>query len=176
MNKKLYIALIAVLLILIITIVVMKVNIPEEDDETDIINTEIRQLREDDSEIYDLPIACIQEYNNYVAEENAEAVLDILEDNYKLENNIVETNVLSKVVNLPEEYDTGKCYISTPNAWLEVYYLYSEEQSVILKYSYLDDTFWIKPCGKVGVEELLTYKGDDQDIPLKTYNQHMYNY
>lgn len=175
MRKKLYIVLIAILVIAIIALVIVQINIPDE-DEPEVINTEIRQLREDDSEIYDLPIACIQAYNNYVAEKNTEAVLDILEDNYKLENNIVETNALSKVVSLPEEYDTGKCYFSTPNAWIEVYYLYSEEQSVILKYSYLDDTFWIKPCGQVGVEELLTYKGDDQNIPLKTYNQHMYNY
>lgn len=175
MRKKLYILLITILVIGIVALVIVKINIPYQ-DEPEVINTEIRQFGDDDITTYDMLIECIQEYNNYLAEKNTDAVLDILEEEYKEENNIVKSNVLGKAVALPEEYDITRSYLALQNAWLEIYYLYSEEQSVILKYSYLDDTFWIKPCGQVGVEELLTYKGDDQDIPLKTYNQHMYNY
>lgn len=112
---------ISIILAIAIVFILIKLNNKEKNDNTykeEIIIVEKKEMSlvHNRSDFYTVS-SCVNIYLNYLVSQNEDIILNILDEGFKAENGINESNVLNKVDNfkIPQVFTPQKMYYEINN-------------------------------------------------------------
>lgn len=170
MKKLKYITIFFIIIIVAICAIILSIKTQEEKDNVENVQPSQENIKEEKSikevtnSIMFFSIeSCIDQYMEYLSQQNNEAVYAVLDNKYKEDNNITLNNVLNKL-NIKEkknlDYDIQKMLVNGDGENIQTYYVYGvtrekegnkKESYITVKVDIENNLFTIMPYVEKGV-------------------------